>query len=162
MSYAKIFYNSINRYSFHLISLIGMIMFFLPIICWKIYVGFLYNGDNIFLDVEPSLAEFITFIFPTYGVVTTLAVLIIYRKLLLKEKTLADYRIKNKFLSQNILYGLIAFVFYIFAILIFGCTLFLGIQLLFLSGSIYYLLPLSHAIPFIIYTTILWLIAKRV
>ena len=162
MSYAKIFYNSINRYSFLLISLIGMIMFFLPIIYLKLAlmnesIANVLGGG--FLTV---LTVFCSHILPTYGVVTTVAVLIIYRKLLLKEKTLADYRIKNKFLSQNILYGLIAFVFYIFAILIFGCTLFFGIQLLFLSGSIYYLLPLSHAIPFIIYTTILWLIAKRV
>lgn len=127
MKLKNFFLNCLNRRSFQFLNFFGICIIFLPIIIWIFYSKLIYTGSNIFYDKEPAFFMLILIVLPTFGLVTLLSIVAIYLKLLMREHKNPEYRIKNKFLTTNPIYGFFAFIFYIFAVVSITYLLYIAI-----------------------------------
>lgn len=147
------FLNCLNRRSFQFLNYVGivfiLILLFIAVFCiiknitaYGFWVFWLY---------------FFSIIFPTLVLVSILSILIIYIKLLINEYKNPEYRIKNRFLTQNPVYGFFAVIFYIFALITLGLLLYLEGLIFTLNLDIIQKEIITWPIflyPFIIYTLI--------
>ena len=163
MKLKNFFINCLNRKSFQFLYCVGIFLFVIPVVYWRIacisdYIANVFAGG--FLVV---LFSSITLFLPSFGLITLLSILIIYFKLLYKEHKNSEYRIKNKFLTQNPIYGLFAFCFYIFAILCILALLYLiSVNLTTYRDPIFLNTISLYKYPFIIYIVILAFIIKKI
>lgn len=143
------FLNCLNRRSFQFLSIVSflqiLILFFILSICIIKHID-----SYAFLTV---LMLFGMLILPTFGLVNLLSIITIYIKLLVREHKNPEYRIKNKFLTQNPIYRLFAFLFYIFAIVWITFLLINAIQILLIHWKTIFDYSFL-AYPFLIYTLI--------
>ncbi len=161
MKLKNFFLNCLNRRSFQFLNFVGLSIISLPITFWLFYSKLIYTGDNIYIDIEPAFFMIILLLLPTLGLLTNLSVIAIYLKLLHREYTNPEYRLKNKFLTQNPIYGFLAFIFYIFAIVSIASLLYLASANLEIYTENVFHAPI-YLYPFIIYTLIHILIIKKI
>lgn len=159
----KVFFiNCLNRRSFQFMSFWGLFwcLFLLLAILFCIFRNITTYNFFIFL------IYFFSMIFPTFGLVSILSILSIYTKLLIHEFYNNDYRIKNKFLIKNPIYGFFAFIFYTFAIINLLLLLYLEGHILISGAGIHLTKEIITSpifiYPFILYTLIHIIIVKKV
>lgn len=143
MKLKDFFINCLNRRSFQFLGLVGIIILSLPIL-----IALFYHGTTDYL-----IFVLMPMILPTCGRITILSIILIYFKLLIREHSNPEYRIKNHFLTRNPVYAIFSFGFYIFAILSISFLLFEinNINLDFYKEVFKY--PI-YFYPFLIYTLI--------
>ena len=161
MKLKDFFLNCLNRRSFQFLSFVGLSIILLPITIWLFYYRIIYTGNNIDIDKEPEFFIFTLLILPTFGLVTLLSIIAIYLKLLLREHKIPEYRIKNKFLTHNQIYGFFSFLFYIFAFISIIFLLYFASAALDIYKEEGFWTPI-YIYPFLIYILIHIFIVKKV
>ena len=157
MKLKDFFLNCLSRRSFQFLSYIGIVLSF-AIICILLFCICKNVDGYAFLT---CIFMFILLILPTLGLVTISSIIAIYFKLLIKEHRNPKYRIKNKFLTQNQIYGFFAFLFYIFAIVSIIFLLYFASTAFDIYKEEAFHAPI-YLYPFIIYTLIHIFIIKKV
>ena len=161
MKLKDFFLNCLNRRSFQFLNGIGICFILLLLLFVSLCIT-----KNITVDVFfVFLLSFFYIILPTLGFISILSILIIYIKLLILERKNPEYRLKNKLLTKNPIYGFFAFIFYIFAFSILGFLLYLEIFIFTQNADTIQIGIITHPIflyPFIIYTLIHILIIKKI
>ena len=162
MKLNEFFINCLNRRSFQLLSFTGCFL----LLCLLFFILFCILNMIDSYDFLAALFIFLLFILPTFGLISMLSIIAIYLKLLFREYRNPDYRIKNKFLTQNPIYGIFAFIFYIFAVISFIFCLYLEILILTNELSATWLKEMItwqiYLYPFLIYTLILVFFIKKI
>ena len=162
MKLNEFFINCLNRRSFQLLSFIGGLL----LLCLLSLILFCILDEVETYTFLTNLFIFLAYIFPTFGLISILSIIAIYLKLLFREYRNSDYRIKNKFLTQNPIYGIFAFIFYIFAVISFIFCLYLEILILTNELSATWLKEMItwqiYLYPFLIYTLILVFFIKKI
>ena len=159
MKLKNFFINCLNRKSFQFLNCVGIFFIF---ILFSILTICIVKNVNAY-DLWALLLYCFDFILPTLTFVTILSIIIIYIKLLIREHKNSEYRIKNKFLTQNPIYGLFAFCFYILAILFMIALLYLiSVNVTIYHDPIFLNRISLYKYPFIIYILILVFIIKKI
>ena len=157
MKLNEFFINCLNRRSFQLLSFIGGLL----LLCLLSLILFCILDEVETYTFLTNLFIFLAYIFPTFGLISILSIIAIYLKLLFREYRNPDYRIKNKFLTQNPIYGVFAFLCYFLGFFSVAGLIYLAYEILKAQKENVFF---SHICiyPFLIYTLILVFVTKKI
>ena len=157
MKLNEFFINCLNRRSFQLLSFTGCFL----LLCLLFFILFCILNMIDSYDFLAALFIFLLFILPTFGLISMLSIIAIYLKLLFREYRNPDYRIKNKFLTQNPIYGVFAFLCYFLGFFSVAGLIYLAYEILKAQKENVFF---SHICiyPFLIYTLILVFVTKKI
>ena len=157
MKLNEFFINCLNRRSFQLLSFIGGLL----LLCLLSLILFCILDEVETYTFLTNLFIFLAYIFPTFGLISMLSIIAIYLKLLFREYRNPDYRIENKFLTQNPIYGVFAFLCYFLGFFSVAGLIYLAYEILKAQKENVFF---SHICiyPFLIYTLILVFLIKKI